>query len=63
YRHYKGNEYQVIGIGLHTETEENLVVYQALYEPYQIWIRPYDMFFETVIVDDKEVPRFRRIGG
>ncbi len=60
YRHYKGNEYEVLGIGLHTETEEKLVVYKGLYEPYQIWVRPYDMFFETVIVDVVEVNRFQK---
>ncbi|OJU87437.1 hypothetical protein BGO17_00320 [Candidatus Saccharibacteria bacterium 49-20] len=60
YRHYKGNEYEVLGIGLHTETEEKLVVYKGLYEPYQIWVRPYDMFFETVIVDGVEVNRFQK---
>ena len=60
YRHYKGNEYEVLGIGLHTETEEKLVVYKGLYEPYQIWVRSYDMFFETVIVDGVEVNRFQK---
>jgi len=61
YRHYKGNEYEVLGVGLHTETEEKMVVYKALYEPYQIWLRPYGMFFETVIVDGEEVPRFKKL--
>ena len=61
YRHYKGNEYQVLGEGLHTETEEKFVVYQALYAPYQIWLRPYDMFFETVTIDGKEIPRFAKL--
>lgn len=60
YRHYKGNEYEVLGIGLHTEIEEKPVVYKGLYEPYQIWVRPYDMFFETVIVDGVEVNRFQK---
>lgn len=61
YRHYKGNEYEVIGVGLHTETEEKMVMYKALYEPYQVWVRPFEMFFETVIVGDKEIPRFERV--
>lgn len=61
YRHYKGNEYEIIGIGAHTETEEKLVIYKALYEPYKIWLRPYDMFFETVTINDKEIPRFEKI--
>ncbi len=61
YRHYKGNEYEVLGEGLHTETEEKLVIYKALYEPYQVWVRPYNMFFEDVIVDGKKAPRFARV--
>lgn len=63
YRHYKGNEYEVIGEGTHTETEERFVVYKALYEPFGIWIRPYDMFFETVTVDGITQPRFQKISG
>lgn len=61
YRHYKGNEYEVIGTALHTETEERLVIYKALYEPYQLWVRPLEMFFEHVIVDGVEVPRFTKL--
>ena len=61
YRHYKGNEYEVIGEGTHTETEEKLVIYKALYEPYAIWVRPYDMFFSSVTIDGQEIPRFTRI--
>lgn len=62
YRHYKGNLYQVIGIARHTETEEELVVYQALYGERGLWVRPRTMFFEHVIVDGKSVPRFERFG-
>lgn len=61
YRHYKGNEYEVLSEGLHTETEEKVVIYRALYEPYQVWVRPYAMFFESVIVEGKEIPRFAKI--
>ena len=61
YRHYKGNEYEVLGEGTHTETEERLVVYKALYEPFNIWVRPYNMFFESVTVDGQEVPRFTKV--
>ncbi|MDX2776612.1 DUF1653 domain-containing protein [Streptomyces caniscabiei] len=61
YRHYKGNEYEVIGTGKHTESEETLVIYKSLYEPYAIWARPYDMFFEKVVVNNKEIPRFQRV--
>ena len=63
YRHYKGNEYEVIGEGRHTETEERVVVYKALYEPYAIWVRPFDMFFESVVVDGVLQPRFERREG
>lgn len=62
YRHYKGKEYEIIGEGTHTETEERLIVYKALYAPYAIWVRPYDMFFETIVVDGIEKPRFAYIG-
>ena len=62
YRHYKGNLYQVIGVARHSETEEELVVYQALYGERGLWVRPRAMFFETVTVDGKAVPRFERLG-
>lgn len=58
YRHYKGNEYEIIAIGLHTETEEKMVVYRDLHHPEKVWIRPYDMFIETVEIDGKTIPRF-----
>lgn len=61
YRHYKGNEYEVIGEGTHTETEERLVIYKALYEPYAIWVRPFEMFFESVEVDGQSRPRFAKV--
>jgi len=61
YRHYKGNEYELIGVGTHTEDESKMVVYKALYAPYEIWIRPYSMFFETVEVNGVDVPRFAKI--
>jgi hypothetical protein len=44
YRHYKGNEYEVIGIAKHSETEENLVVYRPLYGEMELWCRPLEMF-------------------
>ena len=61
YRHYKGNEYEVIGEGIHTETEEKLVIYKSPYAPYTIWVRPFDMFFEPVTVDGQIVPRFAKV--
>lgn len=58
YRHYKGNEYEVICTARHTETEEELVVYRALYGDYGMWVRPLDMFSETVERGGKQVARF-----
>ncbi len=63
YEHYKGNSYRMLGIARHSETLEELVVYQALYGDEEIWIRPLSMFCERVKLDDQtEVPRFRYIG-
>lgn len=58
YKHYKGNLYKVICIARHSETEEELVVYQALYGKYEHWVRPIAMFSEAVEVDGKLVKRF-----
>jgi hypothetical protein len=58
YRHYKGKEYQVIGCARHTETEEELVVYRALYGEGGLWVRPKAMFLETVAMDGVVTPRF-----
>ncbi len=62
YRHYKGKEYEVIGVARHSETEEEFVVYRTLYGNFDLWIRPKAMFLETVHVDGKEVPRFAYLG-
>ncbi len=64
YKHYKGNEYRVICIAKHTETNEDLVIYEALYENLEskIWARPLKMFLEEVEVDGKKIPRFEYIG-
>jgi hypothetical protein len=61
YRHYKGNEYEVIGEARHSETEEPFVVYRALYGEGGLWIRPRTMFLEAVMVDGRPQPRFRRL--
>lgn len=61
YRHYKGKEYEVIGTAKHSETLEELVVYRALYNDGQIWVRPLKMFLEEVKVDGKKIPRFKYI--
>ncbi|WP_420888085.1 DUF1653 domain-containing protein [Candidatus Nitronereus thalassa] len=58
YRHYKGKEYQVIGCARHTETEEEVVVYRALYGERGLWVRPKSMFMETVFIEGKATPRF-----
>ncbi|MDP9196037.1 MAG: DUF1653 domain-containing protein [Pseudomonadota bacterium] len=63
YRHYKGQEYEVLHLAQHTETEEELVVYKALYGDQKIWVRPLAMFRENVIVDGKILPRFERVEG
>lgn len=48
YKHYKGNNYEVLGTVTHSETLEKLVLYKALYEPYEMWVRPIEMFSEVV---------------
>lgn len=58
YRHYKGNEYEVLGIARHSETLEPLVVYRALYGGQELWVRPATMFLETVIINGIQQPRF-----
>ena len=62
YRHYKGNEYQVLGLARHSETLEPLVVYDALYGERGRWVRPAAMFRETIELAGGRVPRFERIG-
>jgi hypothetical protein len=61
YRHYKGGEYEVIGVARHSETLEALVVYRPLYND-SWWVRPYAMFFERVVIDGISRPRFEAVG-
>ena len=61
YRHYKGGEYEVLGIAKHSETEEDLVVYRQLYGAKGLWVRPKEMFAEMVITEGRIVPRFQRL--
>lgn len=61
YRHFKGNEYQVLAIAKHSETLEEMVVYQALYGEYGIWVRPLSMWKEMVEVDGVQRRRFEKI--
>jgi len=60
YRHYKGQDYEVLGVATHSETGESLVVYRALYGEFGLWVRPEAMFSETVEVDGVTVPRFAK---
>ena len=62
YEHYKGSRYEVIDTLRHSETEELMVLYRTLYGDHDLWARPYTMFFENVMVDNKEVARFKFIG-
>ena len=61
YRHYKGRDYEVIGVARHSETEESFVVYRALYGERGLWVRPAAMFLDTVTVDGRSVLRFTRL--
>lgn len=62
YRHYKGKEYEVMGVARHSETLEELAIYRALYGNFDLWARPMKMFLEEVKVDSKKVPRFQYLG-
>ena len=61
YRHYKGNDYEVVGVATHSETRESMVVYRPLYGEMGLWVRPLAMFIEYVTVDGKTVPRFAKL--
>ena len=61
YRHYKGNDYNVVGTARHSETGEDLVLYSPLYDDENersYWVRPLTMFMESVFVENKTLPRF-----
>ncbi len=62
YQHYKGQLYQVLHVATHSESQEKLVVYQCLYGDYSIWVRPIEMFTESITLDDdREQERFKLI--
>ncbi len=62
YEHYKGKRYRVLAIARHSETLEELVVYQAQYGEKDVWVRPIAMFFESVEINGVTIPRFKYIG-
>ena len=64
YQHYKGKKYRVIGVAKHSESLEDMVVYEALYENElsKLWVRPLEMFLGEVEFDGKRVPRFTYVG-
>ncbi len=62
YRHFKGKEYEVLGVARHSETQEELVVYRALYGDFSLWVRPVSMWNEAVERDGKTFRRFTYIG-
>jgi hypothetical protein len=62
YRHFKGNEYQLLGVATHSETMEPMVVYRALYGEQGLWVRPAAMWLETVELDGQTFQRFTYIG-
>jgi hypothetical protein len=61
YRHYKGGEYEVVGVVRHSETLEPLVLYRPLYNDSGLWVRPHAMFFGTLDVDGHRIARFERV--
>lgn len=63
YEHFKGKQYEVLGIAKHSETLEELVAYRALYGEMDLWVRPLENFLETTEKDGNKVPRFKYIGN
>ncbi|MEH6550491.1 MAG: DUF1653 domain-containing protein [Pseudomonadales bacterium] len=61
YRHFKGNRYRVHGIARHSETDEQVVVYEPLYGEGGLWVRPINMFIEVIERDGETFPRFAKV--
>ena len=61
YRHYSGKEYKLLFVGRHSETLEELVIYQALYGDFDVWCRPLEMFIEKIEKDGKTIMRFSQL--
>jgi hypothetical protein len=62
YRHFKGNEYGVVGVAKDSETLQTVVVYRALYGEQGLWVRPLEMFAELIERDGKTIPRLQNVG-
>ncbi len=62
YRHYKGGEYEVLGVVRHSESLQPMVLYRPLYNDSGSWVRPFAMFLEEVEIDGQRVPRFAPVG-
>ncbi|NKB33769.1 MAG: DUF1653 domain-containing protein [Pseudomonadales bacterium] len=62
YRHYKDQEYELIDIVHHSETQEPMALYRALYGEFGLWARPLPMFLETVAIDGRNIQRFQYVG-
>jgi cyclomaltodextrinase / maltogenic alpha-amylase / neopullulanase len=62
YKHYKGKEYEVIGVAKHRGTFKELVVYRALYGKHELWVRSLKMFKEKIKINGKKIPRFSYVG-
>ena len=61
YEHYNGFRYKIIGVARHSETLEELVVYQALYGESDMWVRPLAMFLENIVINGQSQPRFKLV--
>ncbi len=61
YEHYKGLRYKILAVARHSETLEEMVIYEALYGEHDVWARPLSMFLESITIDGKIQPRFKRI--
>ena len=62
YRHFKGSDYEVLGVARHSETEEPMVVYRCQYGDFSLWVRPLSNFTASVEIDGETVPRFSYLG-
>jgi cupin 2 domain-containing protein len=63
YRHYKGHDYAVLGMARHSESQDELVLYRQEYGDHSLWVRPKEMFLETVKIDGRDIPRFQYLGA